>query len=83
MVQTVYIETSIFSFYYERRTTPTALVMRDWTRQWWDQHSRPYSVMTSTAVLAELEMGSLPHRQEALALASTLPAIPECALSDC
>ncbi|MDE2697373.1 MAG: type II toxin-antitoxin system VapC family toxin [Gemmatimonadota bacterium] len=76
MEQTVYIETSIFSFYYERRTDPAAIAMRDWTRQWWDRHSHYYLISTSTAVLAELDIGKLPHRDEALNLALTLPAIP-------
>jgi len=31
--QTVYIETTIFSFYYERRTDAAAVAMRGWTRQ--------------------------------------------------
>jgi predicted nucleic acid-binding protein len=76
MRESVYIETSIFSFYHDRRDTPAVIAMRDWTRQWWDSHRQNYEVVTSTAVLAELETGSLPHRNEALAMASRLPAIP-------
>ena len=76
MAQTACIETSIFSFYYERRSDTAAVAMRDWTRRWWDNHRHRYVISTSTAVLAELETGSLPHCQEALTLAATLPAIP-------
>ena len=76
MEQTVYIETLIFSFYYERRTESAAIAMRDWTRQWWDRRRSHYLISTSTAVLAELDAGSLPHRDDALRLAATLPAIP-------
>jgi len=76
MVESVYIETSIFSFYHERRTSPAVIAMRDWTRQWWDGHRQRYEVATSTAVLAELDTGSLPHRDDALAMALGLPAIP-------
>ena len=50
--------------------------MRDWTRQWWDRRRSHYLISTSTAVLAELDAGSLPHRDDALRLATTLPAIP-------
>lgn len=50
--------------------------MRDWTRQWWDVHHHKYHVVTSTAVLAELDSGQLPHRGEALAMAMSLAAIP-------
>ena len=76
MAESVYIETSIFSFYHDRRTSPAVTAMRDWTRQWWDGHRQRYSVITSTAVLAELDTGSLPHRDDALAMAMGLPAIP-------
>jgi predicted nucleic acid-binding protein len=75
MSQSVYVETSIFSFYHDRRQAPAVVAMRDWTRQWWDKHRRRYEVITSTAVLAELDTGSLPHRDEALAMALGLPAI--------
>ena len=50
--------------------------MRDWTRQWWDRRRSHYLISTSTAVLAELDAGSLPYRDDALRLAATLPAIP-------
>ncbi len=75
MAQTVYIETSVFSFYFERRTSPAAVAMHDWTRQWWDSHRHRYLLATSTAVLAELDTGNLPHRKQALNLAMSLPAI--------
>ncbi len=75
MAQTVYLETSIFSFYFERRTSPAAVAMQGWTRQWWDNHRHRYLIATSTAVLAELDTGNLPHRKEALNLAMTLPAV--------
>jgi hypothetical protein len=74
--ETVYAETSIFSFYHDRRTSPAVIAMHDWTRQWWDGHRHKYAVMTSTAVLAELDAGNLSHRQDALSLALELPAIP-------
>jgi len=72
----VYIETTIFSFYFEQRQSPAAVAMRDWTRQWWDGCRQRYEVLTSTAVLAELDTGSLAHRDEALALARSIPAVP-------
>jgi hypothetical protein len=75
MAETVYLETSIFSFYYERRLDPAAVAMREWTRTWWDAYRHRYSVATSSAVLAELDAGSLPHREDALSMAMTLPAV--------
>lgn len=76
MAESVYVETTIFSFYHDGRPAPAIVAMRDWTRQWWDHHRHRYEVLTSTAVLAELDTGSLPHRNEALAMAMGLPAIP-------
>ena len=75
MAATVYLETSIFSFYHERRSDPEAVAMRNWTRTWWDAHRHRYSVATSSAVLAELDTGSLPHREDALRMAMALPAV--------
>ena len=75
MAESVYVETSIFSFYHDRRTTPAVVAMHDWTRQWWDKHRERYELVTSAAVLAELEVGHLPHRSEALNMALSLPAI--------
>ena len=76
MSESVYIETSIFSFYHDQRTAPAVIAMRDWTRQWWDSRRQRYEIVTSTAVLAELDTGSLPHRDDALSMALRLPAIP-------
>ena len=71
----VYVETTIFSFYHDRRTNPEVVARRNWTRQWWNSHRAGYEIVTSTAVLAELERGSLEHRAEALQMARGLPAI--------
>lgn len=76
MIETVYVETTIFSFYYDLRAAASAVAMREWTRKWWDDCRRRYSVSTSTAVLAELDTGRFSHREEALALALSVPAVP-------
>lgn len=76
MAESVYIETTIFSFYHERRTAPAVSAMREWTRDWWDRHRHGYEVLTSAAVLAELDTGKLPHRDDALAMALDVPALP-------
>ena len=76
MSEAVYIETTVFSFYHDARSSPAVVAMRQWTREWWEVHSRQYDLVTSTAVLAELETGEMPHRADALAMARRLPAIP-------
>ena len=57
MTKKVYIETSISSFYYETRTEPEMIAMRNWTREWWDHHSKNYELVTSEAVFEELSDG--------------------------
>jgi predicted nucleic acid-binding protein len=64
----VYIETSIPSFYHEIRTEPDMVARKQWTRQWWDERRWEYEVVTSEAVLEELEEGEYPGKQEALAM---------------
>ena len=51
----VYIETTILSFYHETRTDAAAVARQQWTRQWWDKHRRNYELLTSVAVLGELQ----------------------------
>lgn len=46
----IYIETSIPSFYHEIRAEPEMVARRDWTRQFWDEFSGNYSLVTSIAV---------------------------------
>jgi len=76
MNETVYVETTIFSFYHDERTSPAIMTMRQWTREWWDGHRFKYDLVTSAAVFAELEAGSLAHRDKAQAMAMDLPILP-------
>lgn len=64
----VYIETSIPSFYYESRTEPTMAAQKEWTRQWWDHKRHGYILVTSEAVLEELERGDYPNKKKIIAL---------------
>jgi hypothetical protein len=75
MKPTVYLETSIFSFYHDERNSTEVAAMRQWTRNWWDRKRHEYELVTSTAVLIELDRGNMPHRDRALAMAKALPAI--------
>ena len=75
MKESVYIETSIFSFYYDERPDPSIMVRREWTRDWWKNCRSNYFFITSTAVLDELSKGNKLHKGQALGLAMTLPAV--------
>jgi predicted nucleic acid-binding protein len=49
---------------------------REWTRQWWDFNRDQYELVTSEAVLDELERGIYPQKDEALNLMANLPLVP-------
>ena len=63
-----YIETTIPSFYHEVRNEPEMIARRDWTRRWFDAVLKTDRVVTSAAVLAELEDGDFPGRESAIRL---------------
>jgi predicted nucleic acid-binding protein len=71
----VYIETSIPSFYYEVRSEPDMVARRDWTRDWWDNHRQSYLLLTSEAVLDELDRGDYQSKDQAVALLRNLPLL--------
>lgn len=68
MTATVYVATSIPSFYHEVRTEPDMVARRDWTREWWAAALARYDLVTSPAVVHELERGDSPRRSECLEL---------------
>jgi hypothetical protein len=59
--QRVYIETTIPSFYYEVRTEPEMIARRNWTRDRWDSRCQAYQLVTSVAVIGELQAGAFPN----------------------
>jgi predicted nucleic acid-binding protein len=75
MTTTVYVETSIPSFYHEIRTDPEMLARRQWTRESWQYAPARYELVTSPAVVSELERGDYPSRAACLDLIATLPLL--------
>jgi predicted nucleic acid-binding protein len=72
----VYVETSIPSFYHEVRTEPAMIARREWTREWWNDANDKYLLLTSIAVLDELNRGSFPGKTEVIELMSDLMFVP-------
>ena len=72
----VYVESTIPSFYHEVRTEPDMVARRDWTRQWWDERSEDYELVTSLAVIDELSRGDYPGKSDVLGLMENLPLLP-------
>ena len=64
----IYIETTIPSFYYEVRTEATMVARRQWTREWFDTSILSDEIVTSAAVLEELERGMFPGRTDAISM---------------
>ena len=75
MKSSVYIETTIPSFYHEVRTEPDMAARRAWTREWWDDHRKEYDLFISDAVIDELERGEFPNKDQALLLVKDLPTL--------
>ena len=75
MKSKVYIETTIPSFYYEDRADIAAIARREWTRQWWNDTRLDYDLLTSVAVLNELETGEYPNREKRVELLEELPLV--------
>ena len=71
----VYIETSIPSYYHEIRQDPESLSKRRWTKEWWQNHSPGYNLVTAPPVLDELERGNYPTKSKTLKLVENLPLL--------
>ena len=71
----IYVETSIPSFYCETRPEPEHAARRQWTRDWWQMAQRRDTLLTSLAVIQELERAPEPKRSQGLALLESLPLL--------
>lgn len=67
-MRTVYIETTIPSYYYDTRPTGQVAAWRAATRQWWAMASGVYRLVTSSFTILELERAPEPKRSDGLAL---------------
>ena len=72
MKPTVYIETTIPSYYFSQRKASDLAVLSQWTRDWWDNERQKFELATSVAVIEELERGEHPLKKEKLALVGSL-----------
>lgn len=69
----VYVETTIPSFYTERRTDIGVAARRNWTREWWAKPEAGRRLVTSAVVFEELErIPDAVRRAESLALVGSL-----------
>jgi hypothetical protein len=82
MTRTVYIETTIPSYYHETRRTVTARAWREATRRWWSMQRQQYRLVTSRFVLTELRRSPPAKSSRALALMAGVEVLPEPAELD-
>jgi len=75
MDKIVYIETTIPSFYYEHRAEPEMIARINWTREWWEKERDHYQLVTSLAVIEELEKGDYPNKEHALEMLADVPLL--------
>lgn len=68
----VYIETTIPSFFHTLRTDAESVARMHWTRQWWSEYAPQFELLTSPAVILELQRGSTEKTTERLKLVSDL-----------
>jgi hypothetical protein len=73
---TVYLTTTIPSFYHTSRRSIQSLAWRAATRRWWDHYRHAYDLRTSEAVLAELGRSPSEHAQPRLRMLDDVPRLP-------
>ena len=71
-----YIATTIPSFYHDVRPSPDIVARRGWTRGSWAIAPGRYRLVTSEAVIRELEGGIQEHAEARLKLVAGLPLLP-------
>lgn len=74
---TVFIETTVPSFYFETRRHSKQIIWRESTRRWWEQSRPQFHVVTSRAVIAEVDNTPEPKRSQMLALLEQIDVLAE------
>jgi predicted nucleic acid-binding protein len=73
MRPTVYIETTIPSYYCDERPELANDIAR--TREWWDHERADYECFISSVVLDELSEGDYPNKEKCLRLVQGIPSL--------
>ncbi len=67
-METIYIETTIPSLYFDERTDAKTVARREWTRNWWDNYRRNFDLLTGAPVIEELLRGEHSRKNDKLRL---------------
>ena len=76
MQKRVYIETTIPSFYHTLRKDAESIARMHWTREWWSKYAGEYHLISSLAVIDELQKGVSGKTQERLSLLDSVVMLP-------
>jgi hypothetical protein len=76
MKRSVYLETTIPSYYYETRKEAKSVAWREITREWWTKYKRCYNAVSSDVVIYELERKTHPMQKEKLEIMNTVERLP-------
>ena len=68
----VYIETTIPSFYYTLRRDIESRAIQSWTRKWWAQYADQFTLVSSIVVINELSDGTSEKTQDRINLVKDL-----------
>ena len=75
-METVYIETTVPSLYFDERSDAKTVARREWTRNWWDNHRQRYRLVTGAPVIEELSRGNHLRKAEKLQLMEGVEVLP-------
>lgn len=76
-MKSVYIETTIPSYFYDTRLYLSVRAWRDSTRKWWTRHRPHFRLFTSRFVEAELRNAPAQKSRRCLAMISDIQRLPE------
>src|ERR1039458_10654223 len=76
MKPTIYIETTIPSYYFNSHPEASMVASCEWTRDWWDNCRQDYNLVTGAAVIEELSEGNHPLKAQKVALLDGLTLLP-------
>ena len=76
-MHSVYVETSIPSYYFETRSSHEAMAWKATTRLWWEHYRHNYRLLTSRFVLAELRRAPAAKAARSLRLIEDVPVVDE------
>lgn len=74
MKKSVYLDTTIFSFYFDGRST--SVYRRQITKEWWDTQRHYFNLYTSYFTLAEVNNPVYPNWENVSSLAGNVPVLP-------